>query len=110
MLLHSVMSHLFCAGIFLVGQTYEGRTYGKAVLMTDFTRVLFTDKIAWELLGLAARERMLYSSVAEEITPTPNAVRSANERYRFWSYSTALLSTISVMVPFAYQISKVRES
>ena len=39
--------------------------------MTDFTRVLLTDKIAWELFGLAARERMLYSSDAEESTPTP---------------------------------------
>ena len=54
-----------------VGQTYGGRTYSKAVLMTDFTRVLLTDKIAWELFGLAARERMLYSSDAEESTPTP---------------------------------------
>jgi hypothetical protein len=54
-----------------VGQTYGGRTYGKAVLMTDFTRVLLTDKIAWELFGLAARERMLYSSDTEETTPTP---------------------------------------
>ncbi len=39
--------------------------------MTDFTRVLLTDKIAWELFGLAARERMLYSSDSKEITPTP---------------------------------------
>lgn len=39
--------------------------------MTDFTRVLLTDKIAWELYGLAARERMLYSSDAKEITPAP---------------------------------------
>ncbi len=39
--------------------------------MTDFTRVLLTDKIAWELFGLAARERMLYSSDAKEIIPTP---------------------------------------
>jgi hypothetical protein len=39
--------------------------------MTDFTRVLLTDKIAWELFGLAARERMLYSSDAAESTPTP---------------------------------------
>ena len=54
-----------------VGQTYGGRTYSKAVLMTDFTRALLTDKIAWELFGLAARERMLYSSDAEESTPTP---------------------------------------
>lgn len=38
--------------------------------MTDFTRVLLTDKIAWELLGLAGRERMLYSAGAEA-TPTP---------------------------------------
>jgi hypothetical protein len=38
--------------------------------MTDFTRVLLTDKIAWELFGLAARERMLYSSDAAEILPT----------------------------------------
>jgi hypothetical protein len=39
--------------------------------MTDFTRVLLTDKIAWELFGLAVRERLLYSSDAEEVTPTP---------------------------------------
>ena len=38
--------------------------------MTDFTRVLLTDKIAWALFGLAARERMLYSSDAKESTPT----------------------------------------
>jgi len=39
--------------------------------MTDFTRVILADKIAWELFGLAARERMLYSLDADESTPTP---------------------------------------
>jgi hypothetical protein len=37
--------------------------------MTDFTRVLLTDKIAWELFGRAARERRLYRSDAAEIPP-----------------------------------------
>src|ERR1044071_7753276 len=54
-----------------VGQTYGDRTYSNTVVMTDFTRVLLTDKIAWELFGLAARERMLYSSDSKEGTPTP---------------------------------------
>lgn len=39
--------------------------------MTDFTRVLLTDKVAWELFGLAARERMLYTSDAGENPPVP---------------------------------------
>jgi hypothetical protein len=39
--------------------------------MTDFTHVLLTDKIAWELFGLAARERMLYSSDPKSNTPVP---------------------------------------
>jgi hypothetical protein len=34
--------------------------------MTDFTRVLLTDKIAWQLFGLAAREQMLYTSAGED--------------------------------------------
>ena len=55
----------------VVGQSYGGRTYSKAALVTDFTRVLLTDKIAWELFGLAAREHMLYSSNSKESTPTP---------------------------------------
>jgi hypothetical protein len=37
--------------------------------MTDFTRVLLTDKIAWELFGLAARERLLYRSDARDVAP-----------------------------------------
>jgi hypothetical protein len=38
--------------------------------MTDFTRVLLTDSLAWELFGLAARERLLYISDSDE-PPTP---------------------------------------
>ena len=40
--------------------------------MTDFTRVLLTDKVAWELFGLAARENMLYTSGAGENAPIPH--------------------------------------
>jgi len=39
--------------------------------MTDFTRVLLTDKVAWELFGLAAREHMLYTSGAGDNPPIP---------------------------------------
>ena len=39
--------------------------------MTDFTRVLLTDKVAWELFGLAARERVLYTSHAGDNPPVP---------------------------------------
>lgn len=37
--------------------------------MIDFTQVLLTDKIAWELFGLAARERLLYRSDAQDVAP-----------------------------------------
>jgi hypothetical protein len=40
--------------------------------MTDFTRVLLTDKVAWQLFGLAARENMLYTSGAGENPPIPH--------------------------------------
>ena len=39
--------------------------------MTDFTRVLLTDKVAWELFGLAEREHMLYTSDAGKNLPIP---------------------------------------
>lgn len=39
--------------------------------MTDFTRVLLTDKVAWQLFGLAAQDHLLYSSDARESPPTP---------------------------------------
>lgn len=39
--------------------------------MTDFTRVMLTDKLAWELFGLAGRERMLYGANANESPPAP---------------------------------------
>lgn len=39
--------------------------------MTDFTRVMLTDKLAWDLFGLARRERMLYSPSPEELPPSP---------------------------------------
>lgn len=39
--------------------------------MTDFTRVMLTDKVAWELFGLAAREHMLYTSDKGENPPIP---------------------------------------
>jgi hypothetical protein len=39
--------------------------------MTDFTRVLLTDKVAWELFGLASREHMLYTSGAGDSPPIP---------------------------------------
>lgn len=39
--------------------------------MTDFTRVLLTDKVAWQLFGLAAREQMLYTSSAGDNPPIP---------------------------------------
>jgi hypothetical protein len=38
--------------------------------MTDFTRVLLTDALAWELFGLAARERLLYTAGSDG-PPTP---------------------------------------
>jgi hypothetical protein len=37
--------------------------------MTDFTRVLLTDRLAWEFFGLAARERLLYKSDIESNVP-----------------------------------------
>lgn len=39
--------------------------------MTNFTNVLLTDKIAWQLFGLADRENMLYTSGAGENPPIP---------------------------------------
>jgi len=39
--------------------------------MTDFTRVLLTDKVAWELFGLAARERLLFRSEPQDNAPIP---------------------------------------
>jgi hypothetical protein len=39
--------------------------------MTDFSRVLLTDKIAWELFGLASRERLLYLADAHDSAPIP---------------------------------------
>lgn len=39
--------------------------------MTDFTRVLLTDKVAWGLFGLADREQLLYTSHAGDNTPAP---------------------------------------
>lgn len=37
--------------------------------MTDFTRVLLADKVAWELFGLAARERLLYRFEPQDNAP-----------------------------------------
>ena len=37
--------------------------------MTDFTRVLLADKVAWELFGLAARERLLYRFEPQDNVP-----------------------------------------
>ena len=39
--------------------------------MTDFNRVLLTDKVAWELFGLAARQHMLYTSDGGANPPIP---------------------------------------
>ena len=38
--------------------------------MTDFSRVLLTDKMAWGLFGLAATDRLLYTSDATDNVPT----------------------------------------
>jgi hypothetical protein len=63
--------------------------------MTDFTRVLLTDKVAWELFGLASREHMLYTSgagdnppmsavtVAAQTLPEENASTSVLQKLRF---------------------------
>jgi hypothetical protein len=40
-------------------------------MMTDFTRVLLTDKVAWGFFGLADREHLLYTSHAGDNTPAP---------------------------------------
>ena len=39
--------------------------------MTDFTRVMLTDKLAWDLFGMAAREQMLYRANTGELPPSP---------------------------------------
>jgi hypothetical protein len=39
--------------------------------MTDFTGVLLTDKVAWQLFGLADREHVLYTSGEGENPPIP---------------------------------------
>ena len=63
---------------------------GGVLRMTDFTRVMLTDKLAWDLFGLAGRERMLYSASTEQLPPSPRrGTRSANERRcRFLCCST----------------------
>jgi hypothetical protein len=47
--------------------------------VTDFKRVLLTDKLAWELFGLAARDRLLYRTGADDEPPTPQR-RSLGQR------------------------------
>ena len=46
---------------------------------SDFSRVLLTDRLAWELFALAAREQMLFMCSEHEASPTPR-LRAMKQR------------------------------